>query len=253
MTAGVDDPNQHDTALPIELPVTSALHQQAIQQERGIGDLGLSSNVTQPPVVTDTIADQLMRSLDMLHQDYEQTVAADRGAYNSSADAHKSRADESESDLDNDESSMHGYNVLGSNDGGSDDDDVDCPGTVCDETLASTTADETNHVAAAAAGAQAHAKDICDREAHECTAPESPDFEDFQTARPLESFANFDESNAAVPCPPPHLQTLVLTQSEVRTIKETMQQLNITPPNWAKQLSDENLQRMVKGLLEKGA
>merc|ERR1712232_567416 len=67
----------------------------------------------------------------------------------------------------------------------------------------------------------------------------------------LENFADFGEGNPALPAAPPYvpqLQANPLTHQEVRLIQQTMLQVDVQPPPWARRVPDAELDRMIEEL-----
>jgi len=74
-----------------------------------------------------------------------------------------------------------------------------------------------------------------------------------KAAAGLETFADFGSSNPALPAALPgvsHLQATMLTDDEIKIIKDAMREVCLSPPPWAQKLSDQDLQRMVKDMLK---
>eukprot|EP00913_Durusdinium_trenchii_P007062 g6644.t1 len=157
------------------------------------------------PEITDEVAERLFRSLEMMEADYQRTLAAERDV-------------DEEEDL-----GAAGYAALGSDDGGSDE----------DEEVPAGDSDWGNFQTG---------EDVW---ANSTAAPESE----------LESFADFGDSNPALPAPPEMslLQAKLLSRDEVQLIKETMQQIQLPTPSWAQRLSDRDFQRLVQESIRSGA
>mmetsp|Transcript_29459 Transcript_29459/g.68303 ORF Transcript_29459/g.68303 Transcript_29459/m.68303 type:complete len:212 (+) Transcript_29459:21-656(+) len=191
----------------------------------------------QLPDITDQVAERLFRSLELMEADYQRTLAAEpaarqplepTGLLAELGDA------EQEEDCEDAMSacSGRGYAALGS-DAGSDADDE---ARIAIGQLPASAEDWSNWQSGT------------DEVQPNCTQAFSP------PARPpggqenvLECFANFAPSNPALPGPPqPPAEAKLLTEEEVHLIKETMKQIQPTPPAWATRLSDEAFRRMIK-------
>ncbi|CAJ1367773.1 unnamed protein product [Effrenium voratum] len=168
------------------------------------------------PEITDQVAERLFRSLELMEADYQRTLAAEctpplepLGELN-----------ESEDEVDG----FGGYQALGSDGGSSDDEnkEADWGGWQVGE--------------AASAPTEGYPPDCQD------AWPQTVD------AEGLEAFADFGASNPALPAPPDMrlLEAKLLTDDEVKLIKQTMQQIQLPTPAWAANLSDARFQRIVK-------
>lgn len=224
------------------------------------------------PVLTDAMAERLLRDLEGMDDDYARTLAAERpeaeitgatataseevqgaaaaGNLTEASDGHPAIG--TAADMDEDDGSDgggEGYAMLGSDpeDGGS-----DGPGNADSD-------DEPREAPIAKPPAAPEPWPQPDSEAASgWPAPpaaadeEDSDFENFQGGGALERFADFGASNPALPAPPPGMsqfEATPLTDDAVNCIKEAMSQMNLTPPPWARDVPDHKLQRMVKSAL----
>lgn len=237
--------------------------------EAGFGSVG-------ELIITDAMAEHLLRSLERMEADYEATLAAEERLRQAAEAPHSSLRDGSsgaEAAAASEESggeeppdgyaALDGYATLGSDDEGS---EVG-PGRAEHGQSHGSAAEEADvwdtyqrHEEAfgtspwpSACSGPGSTWPSCEAPgATAGTAVEEEQFEDFQAAASLENFADFGASNPALPPPPPgvnQLQATLLTDEEVRSIKDTMKQISVTPPAWACNLPDQQLERMVRDLL----
>lgn len=212
----------------------------------------------------DLICDRLLRSLDLLHADYEATIAAERragpqqdveqhapegpdGNHSSAASARAvggqdgTEEEDEEQGGEDDPAPMEGYVMLGSdNESGPCDSDEE-------DSAATGDAAVTLGGGCPVANGPEPAGELVPAAPE---WPDDPDFADFQEGGTLENFANFDRTaNPAIPELPPPPRFPSLSDQDLHMIQETMKQVEITPPPWAKAMSDRELQRRVKELL----
>lgn len=207
-------------------------------------------------VLSDAMAERLMRSLERLEEDYAQTLAAgvredaadnacgitkaivDAGNHHEEPAAARCDDNDAASSLQDEEDSTNGnaYMAIGSDDDGSDG-GLDVEMRFDHQTEAANVGWPAN----------------VEGESSVWPQPiEQEDFEDFQCGDYMENFADFGKSNTLLPPPPSGLSQLEVTpftDQEIRLIKDTMKQVQITPPPWAQNLRNTDFRRMVKEAL----
>lgn len=209
----------------------------------------------------------------MMQADYELTVAAEHLGSPEPPDAPTEEClAEGEGLSDGEAGStcldggLHGYEALGSDDGGGSDGAMHCDEaeeagaegpihqagqTTCPPSVALGAASDSDP----ADDAAVPRRDVVSADVWPVATSQDAElwgFGGFQAAPQLEAFADFGMSNPVLPEPPhgvPHLQATLLTEDEVNLIKETMKQVSLTPPPWAQNLLDKDFNRMVKDLV----
>lgn len=186
-------------------------------------------------MLNDKMVERLMESLEEMEDDYSRTMAAEadaRLAEPVAAPLDCSTSDRSDGDSsEGEENCNNAYMTIGSDGGSSGLGDGDEEVLGGDIRLAS----------------QVEA----DRGGWPGATCDDSDFQDFQ-GNHLENFADFGSANPLLPPPPVGMsqwEATPLTDSEVNLIKETMKQVAPTPPAWALNLGDRELQRMMRAAL----
>eukprot|EP00927_Polykrikos_kofoidii_P000799 TRINITY_DN10306_c1_g1_i1.p1 TRINITY_DN10306_c1_g1~~TRINITY_DN10306_c1_g1_i1.p1 ORF type:complete len:182 (+),score=52.58 TRINITY_DN10306_c1_g1_i1:105-650(+) len=159
----------------------------------------------------DVLVDRLITGIELLHADYERTIAAGRSAEAAAA------VDATGTTLVNER----------------DEDAVGEEEDTFDETVGM--AAQAGYTALGCGGEVVGSMDSDD------------DFDNFQEGTRLENFADFSIDNFACPMPPQQFPSppSALTEEEKKVIQQTMQKLHIEPPAWAANLSDKDLQRVL--------